>query len=122
MGGGGGTKQLVSCQLHPGGGWGEGDDESDNTPLGSLQKGSFDIVGAEVELVVRPGGVVGIMIEIGNELRCVSREEVLEKSHSGFVQIWSIRIIKWFYLEIFAHLFLFHYNSLFIGKGAILKS
>ena len=30
---------------------GEGDDESDNTPLGSFQKGSFDIVGAEVELV-----------------------------------------------------------------------
>ena len=30
---------------------GEGYDESDNTPLGSFQKGSFDIVGAEVELV-----------------------------------------------------------------------
>ena len=105
MGGGGGTKQLVSCQLHPGGGWGEGDDESDNTPLGSLQKGSFDIVGAEVELVVRPGGVVGIMIEIGNELRCVSRE-ILEKSHSGFVQIWSKRIIKWFYLEICSFIFI----------------
>jgi hypothetical protein len=52
-------------------GWG---DESENNPLGSLQKGSINIVGAEVELVDRPAGVVGIMIEVGNELRCASRE------------------------------------------------
>jgi len=56
------------------------DDESENTPLGSLQKGSIDIVGAEVELVERPGGFVGIRIESGtslnvNELRCASKEE-----------------------------------------------
>ena len=67
--------------------------------------------------MVRPGGVVGIMIEIGDDLRCVSRVEVLDKSHSDVVQFWSIRIIKLFYLEIFAHLFLFHYNSSFIAKG-----
>jgi len=62
---------------------GRGDDESDNTPLGSLQKGSIDIVGAEVELVERPGGVVGIRIEsgtslVGSELRCPSREEAMD--------------------------------------------
>ena len=73
--------------------------------MGSLQKGSIDIVGAEVELVDRPGGVVEIMIKIGNVLKCSSREEVLDKSHSDFIQIWSIRIIKLFYLEILAHLF-----------------
>ena len=91
---------LLSCQLHPGGG---GGDESENNPLGSLQKGSIDIVGAEMQLVDRPGGVV-------------TREEVLDKIHSDFVQIWSIRIIKLFYLKIFAHLF--HYNSSFIVKGS----
>jgi hypothetical protein len=96
---------------------GRGDDKSENPPLGSLQKGSIDIVGSEVELVDRPSGVVGIMIEIGNELRCAIREEVLDKSHSDFVQIWSRRIIKLFYMEIFAHLFLFHYYSSFISKG-----
>jgi len=59
---------------------GRGEDESDSTPLGSLQKGSIDIVGAEVQLVEKPGGVVGIRIEsgtslVGQELRCASKEE-----------------------------------------------
>jgi len=62
---------------------GRGEDESDSTPLGSLQKGSIDIVGAEVELVERPGGIVGIRIESGtslegNELRCASREDAVD--------------------------------------------
>jgi hypothetical protein len=87
MGGGGGTQHWFPgnfTQVEDGV---RGDDESENTPLGSLQKGSIDIVGAEVELVDRPGGVVGIMIKIWNDLRCASREEVLDKRHSDFVLI-----------------------------------
>jgi len=62
---------------------GGGEDESDSTPLGSLQKGSIDIVGVAVELVERPGGIVGIRIEsktslMGNELRCDSKEEAMD--------------------------------------------
>ena len=79
MGGGGGTQHWFPANFTQVEDGGRGDDESENTPLASLQKGSIDIVGAEVELVDRPSGVVGIMIEIGNELRCASREEVLDK-------------------------------------------
>ena len=39
-------------------------DESDNTPLGSLQKGSIDILGAKVEYFER-SGQPGIKIETG---------------------------------------------------------
>jgi len=55
------------------------------TPLGSLQKGSIDIVGAKVEVVQVPGdgGTVGIRIEspaslAAAEVRCSSREEAAE--------------------------------------------
>jgi len=59
------------------------DEESENTPLGSLQKGSIDILGAGVEIVERPNGTIGIRIESGssllvNELRCNSKEEALD--------------------------------------------
>ena len=54
------------------------------SPLGSLQKGSIDIVGAKVEVVQAANGLeVGIRIEspaslAATEVRCASREEAAD--------------------------------------------
>jgi len=57
-----------------------GQDEVDSAPLGSLQKGSIQILGAKVDFVER-SGAPGIMIESNNtttELHSSTREEALD--------------------------------------------
>ncbi|XP_023319680.1 1-phosphatidylinositol 4,5-bisphosphate phosphodiesterase gamma-1 isoform X2 [Eurytemora carolleeae] len=64
---------------------GNGQDETDNTPLGSLQKGSIDILGAKVDLIERQGQY-GIKIENSStavELHSSTKEEA---------QDWVVKI------------------------------